>query len=216
MKSKLFLLFLASAQLTLSCKKEPGVSHFPPSGGAGGPLKVAIVSDIHYMDPSLFDGNGASGAAFQNYLNKDPKLLQYSDAVFRKVMAQLLIAKPDILLVPGDITKDGEKLDHQVMAGFFSKLQNQGIRVCVMPGNHDINNAKAKRYAGDNEYPVAMTSRDEFETIYANFGYRSAMARDPNSLSYVVQLQPGLRLLSIDASKYEDYGPDGDLAEGRI
>lgn len=216
MKSKLFLLIPVIAQLTLSCKKEHGVDHLPPSGGAGEPLKVAIVSDIHYMDPSLFDSNGAAGAAFQNYLNKDPKLLQYSDAVFRKVMAQLSIGKPDILLVPGDITKDGEKIDHQVMASFFDKLRGQGIRVYVMPGNHDINNAKAKRYVGDNDYPVAMTTPTDFEAIYANFGYRSAIARDPNSLSYVVQLQPGLRLLSIDASKYEDYGPDGDVAEGRI
>jgi 3',5'-cyclic AMP phosphodiesterase CpdA len=120
-------------------------------------------------------------------------------------MAQLSIGRPDILLVPGDITKDGEKIDHQAMAGFFDKLRSQGIRVYVMPGNHDINNAKAKRYAGDKDYPVVMTSRTDFETIYANFGYKSAIARDPNSLSYVVQLQPGLRLLSIDASNGEFY-----------
>ncbi len=162
------------------------------------------------MDPSLLDSNAAAGTAFQNYLNQDPKLLQYSALVFKKVMAQLSVAKPDILLVPGDITKDGEKIDHQVMAGFFDKLRDQGIAVYVMPGNHDINNAKAKRYVGNNEYPVAMTSRAEFESIYANFGYRAAIARDTASLSYVVQLQPGLRLISIDANfpggeNYADY-----------
>jgi len=89
----------------------------------------------HYMDPSLLDSNGAAGTAFQNYLNSDPKLLQYSAAVFKKVMGQLIEAKPDILLVPGDITKDGEKLDHQVMAGFFEQLRSHGITVFVMPGN---------------------------------------------------------------------------------
>ena len=218
MKIKIKLLITAAlaSQLILSCRKEPGLYNYPSHLGSGHSLSVAIVSDIHYMDPSLLDSNGAAGTAFQNYLNQDPKLLQYSALVFKKVMTQLSIARPDILLVPGDITKDGEKIDHLVMAGLFDKLRRQGIAVYVMPGNHDINNAKAKRYVGNNEYPVAMTSKAEFESIYANFGYRGAIARDTASLSYVVQLQPGLRLISIDASKYEDYGPSGDVAEGRI
>lgn len=213
MQTKLLFTVVLMSLAALSCKKEGRFDQPIPSSG---PLKVAIVSDIHYMDPSLLDSNAADGTAFQDYLNKDPKLLQYSAAVFKKVMSQLLLAKPDILLVPGDITKDGELLDHRVMAGFFDQLRRQGIAVFVMPGNHDINNAKAKRYAGNNAYPVAMTSKADFESIYGNFGYRAAMARDTASLSYVVQLQPGLRLLSIDASKYADYGPDGDVAEGRI
>lgn len=208
---------MLSSQLGISCRKEGWLdAHLPPTMQQGHSLRVAVVSDIHYMDPSLLDSNGAAGAAFQDYLNKDPKLLQYSAVVFRKVMDQLRTDKPDILLVPGDITKDGEKIGHQAIAGLFDQLRRSGIAVYVMPGNHDINNAKAKRYVGDNAYPVAMTSKRDFETIYANFGYRAAIARDPASLSYVVQLQPGLRLISIDASKYEDYGPDGDVAEGRI
>lgn len=85
-----------------------------------------------------------------------------------------------------------------------------------MPGNHDINNAKAKKYIGDKDYPVAMTSKKDFEKIYENFGYKDAISRDANSLSYVAQLQPNLRLISIDASKYEEYGPSGDVAAGRI
>lgn len=216
MKIKLLVSISLLGLSVASCMKQGGLGgHFPPPG-SGGPLKMAIVSDIHYMDPSLFDSNGANGAAFQAYLNDDPKLLQYSAAVLNVVMRQLLAAKPDILLVPGDITKDGEKIDHQVMAGFFERLRNQGIAVYVMPGNHDINNAKAKRYVGDNAYPVAMTSKTDFETIYANFGYRGAIARDTASLSYVAEIRPGLRLISVDASMYEDYGPSGDVAEGRI
>lgn len=215
MKIKLLFPIVLVGLMTLSCRKT-GQGYFAPDGGSDHSLKVAIVSDIHYMDPSLLDSNAAEGTAFQAYLADDPKLLQYSAAVFKEVMEQLLAAKPDLLLVPGDITKDGEKLDHQIMAGFFDKLQSQGTRVLVMPGNHDINNAKAKRYVGNNDYPVTMTSKTDFENIYANFGYKAAVARDTASLSYVVELQPGLRLISIDASKYEDYGPSGDVAEGRI
>jgi len=214
---KVYLVIIVMSQLAQSCKKDLTVldkrSGYP---GSNRPLKIAIVSDIHYMDPSLLGPGGAEGAAFQNYLNQDPKLLQYSALVFKKVMADLLNEKPDILLVPGDITKDGEKIGHQAMAGFFNELQKRGIQVYAMPGNHDINNAKAKKYIGDDAYPVEETSKTDFASIYANFGYRNAIARDDSSLSYVAQLQPGLRLISIDASMYDSYGPSGDVAEGRI
>ena len=214
MKKELFILATLLSGLVLSCKK--GDKSPFPFEGTHHQMRFAIVSDIHYMHPSLLGSGGAAGLAFQNYLNQDPKLVEYSDPIFRKVLAELKTEKPDILLVPGDITKDGEKISHQAMAGFFNELRSQGIKVYVMPGNHDINNAKAKIYIGDNDYPVDMTSKTDFETIYANFGYNSAIARDDQSLSYVVQLQSDLRLLSIDACKYEEYGPKGDVAAGRI
>ena len=217
MKKKLFPIVMSLSLFGLSCKKGGIPDKFPdPSEGANRQLKIAIVSDIHYMHPSLLGANGASGLAFQNYLNQDPKLVEYSDPIFRKVMAELKMEEPDILLVPGDITKDGEKIGHQAMAGFFNEFRGRGVRVFVMPGNHDINNGKAKKYIGDNDYPVDKTSKTDFETIYADFGYKNAIARDDQSLSYVAQLQPDLRLISIDASKYEEYGPEGDVAAGRI
>jgi 3',5'-cyclic AMP phosphodiesterase CpdA len=211
MTPKFWLISVCLCQLALSCKKDV-TDALPP---ANGELKMAIVSDIHYMHPSLLVNNGAAGTPFQNYLDQDPKLVQYSDPIWRQVMGELQTEKPDILLVPGDITKDGEKIGHQAMATFFAQLESNGTRVYVMPGNHDINNAKAKIYDGNTESSAEQTSKTDFPTIYANFGYSEAIARDPNSLSYVAQLQPGLRLLSIDASRYDDF-TNGDIAEGRI
>ena len=218
MKSKLFLMVVFVGLLVSSCKKEIetvfGPGHHDPKGNHH--LKIAIVSDIHYLDPSLIRNGGAEGTAFQNYLDQDPKLVQYSSLIFRNVVEQLKADRPDIVLVPGDITKDGEKIGHQAIAGHLTKLRMAGIKVYVVPGNHDINNAKAKRYDGNNDFPVEMTSKADFETIYGDFGYNNAIARDPNSLSYVVQPTPGFRIIGIDASKYEEYGPSGDVAAGRI
>ena len=220
MKSKLLLLIVMVSQLVLSCKKEFVSDEAAPLKKAvakSNPhLKIAIVADIHYLHPSLLVNNGAAGTAFQNYLNQDPKLVEYSDPIFRNVLADLKSERPDILLLPGDITKDGEKIGHQAMAGFLNELRSDGIKVYVVPGNHDINNAKAKRYDGDNDYPVDITSAADFASIYGNFGYNDAIARDANSLSYVVQPQADLRIIGIDASKYEEYGPGGDVAAGRI
>ncbi len=224
MKSKLWMVTLLLSQLVLSCKKELGSDEVATNTGIdkdvlqrGNPhLSIAIISDIHYMHPSLLINNGASGTSFQNYLDQDPKLVQYSDPIFRNVLADIKAARPDILLVPGDITKDGEKISHQAMAGFLNQLRSDGMKVYVIPGNHDINNAKAKIFDGDNAYPVDMTSANDFETIYGNLGYNDAIARDANSLSYVAQPQADLRIIAIDASKYEEYGPSGDVAAGRI
>ena len=220
MKLKLSLVIILLCQLVLSCKKDiknnEAATTQSTLAKVNPHLKIAIVSDIHYMDPSLLINNGAAGTAFQNYVDQDPKMVQYSDAIFRNVLADIKTEHPDILLVPGDITKDGEKVSNVAMAGFFNQLRNDGIKVYVIPGNHDINNAKAKVFDGNNAYPVDITSRTDFETIYSNFGYSQAIARDPNSLSYVVQPQSDLRIIGIDASKYEEYGPEGDVAAGRI
>ena len=189
MKSKLSVVIILLCQLVLSCKKDIKNNDTTTTQNTlakkNSHLKIAIVSDIHYMDPSLLISNGASGAAFKNYVDQDPKMVQYSDAIFRNVLADIKTEHPDILLVPGDITKDGEKVSNVAMAGFFNQLCNDGIKVYVIPGNHDINNAKAKVFDGDNAYPVDITSKTDFETIYGNFGYGQAIARDANSLSYV-------------------------------
>jgi 3',5'-cyclic AMP phosphodiesterase CpdA len=217
MKLKLWVLAAVLSQFVLSCKKEfNGQETLSAKYNKvddllknNHHLTIAVVSDIHYMHPSLLVNNGAEGA-------QDPKLVEFSDPIFRNVLADLKVQRPDILLVPGDLTKDGEKIGHQAMAGFFNELRSSGTKVYVMPGNHDINNAKAKRYDGNNDYPVDMTTKADFETIYGNFGYNNAISRDANSLSYVVQPNAGLRIIAIDASRYEEYGPSGDIAAGRI
>ena len=219
MKLKLWFILPLVSLLIFSCKKEQENAKTIASKNANpsNPFTtIAIVSDIHYMDPSLLKNDGASGTAFQNYLDQDPKLVQYSDQIWRNVWTDIRNEKPDILLLPGDITKDGEKIGHQAMARFLNQLRKVGIQVFVIPGNHDINNAKAKVFDGNNAYPAEMTSKTDFETIYGNFGYNNAIAKDANSLSYVVQPKPDLRIIGIDASKYEEYGPSGDVAAGRI
>src|SRR4051812_21363498 len=107
MKSKIFLLVVLLSQLLFSCHKEfnkQRILRLNEDGARndrGNPhLKMAIVSDIHYMHPSLLINNGAEGTAFQNYLNQDPKLLQFSDPIWRQVMSEIKAEKPDILLVP--------------------------------------------------------------------------------------------------------------------
>jgi len=191
--------------IAFSCSKDyPWNGYYPTNkdGHSFHTIKIAVVSDIHYTDPSLLKNKAAQGAAFQAYVAADPKLLEYSAAIFRNVMSQLKSEKPDILLIPGDLTKDGEKVGHQAMAMLLNQLTGMHIQVFVVPGNHDVNNPEAKTYDGDNAYPTPSVSASEFSSIYLAYGYRNAISRDANSLSYVCQPFPGLWIFGIDDCEY--------------
>ncbi|GAA4741611.1 metallophosphoesterase family protein [Flavisolibacter ginsenosidimutans] len=217
---KKLLLSIVSCVALLSCKKNETQIVLPATeknvfNMKDNQIKIAVVSDIHYTAPALFSNNGQAGQAFQDYLAQDPKLLAYSDPIWRRVLADLRADKPDILLVPGDLTKDGERISHEAMAGFFQSLQSDGVKVYVVPGNHDVSNPEARRYNGDNALPTPNVSPADFSNLYAPFGYAAAISRDPNSLSYVAQPYPGLWIMGIDACRYED-NTDKSTTPGRI
>lgn len=100
-------------------------------------LKVAVVSDIHVMVPELVEQDGA---AFQDYVAHDRKLLMESVALAEAAVDELLAGRPDAVLVTGDLTKDGERVSHEYVAGqLLARLRRAGIPVYVVPGNHDVN-----------------------------------------------------------------------------
>ncbi|HEX3079831.1 MAG TPA: metallophosphoesterase [Puia sp.] len=214
MKQKLLLIMMPVIIMIASCAKEHPVNKGPfPLHDSK--FKIAVMSDIHYMDPSLLKNNASAGAAFQAYLDADPKLIEFSDPIFRTVISQLKSENPDILLIPGDLTKDGERVSHQTMALLLKQLTDAHIRVFVVPGNHDVNNPESASYDGDKASPAPSISASEFSNIYSSYGYSNAIARDPNSLSYVNQLFPGLWLLGLDDCEYED-NKDIAIVAGRI
>ncbi len=163
-------------------------------------VKMLVFSDPHYFDPSL----GTSGAAFEAYLASDRKLIAESDAIIRAMVAEVVAVNPEVVLISGDLTKDGEMLSHQTMAAYLAQMKAGGSRVFVVPGNHDIENGGASSYAGDVATPVPAISAGDFADIYKDFGFSDAIARDSNSLSYVVELVPGLWLLALDSCIYGD------------
>jgi predicted MPP superfamily phosphohydrolase len=164
-------------------------------------VKIAVLSDLHFMDPSLLK---ADGSAFQMYLMQDPKLLAESGAILQQIIAKLLNERPDLVLITGDLTKDGELISHKSLIKQLRILNSLHIKVLVIPGNHDINNPDAKVFDGDNTRPVPTITPEKFKLLYADFGYREAIARDPNSLSYVSEPIKGIRILALDANEYNN------------
>jgi len=153
------------------------------------------------MDPSLLIANGS---AFQTYLAGDRKLLAESSAIDKAAIDAVVAQQPDILLVNGDETKDGEYVSHIAVSNLLARVAATGTMVFVIPGNHDVNNANAMSFDGSIATPVANVTPEQFSAIYAPFGYNTAttVARDPNSLAYVVEPVAGLWILCLDSCQY--------------
>ncbi len=163
-------------------------------------IKIAVIADIHYFDPELIINDGA---AFQTYVLMDRKMIRESEAILNSVTDSLISLQPDIVLVPGDLTKDGEYSSHTKVAAKFQEMEDAGIQVVVCPGNHDINSPSAFAYDGADVIPVANVSPFQFDSIYNNFGFGEAIEKDPASLSYLIEPVDGLQILSLDVCKYE-------------
>jgi 3',5'-cyclic AMP phosphodiesterase CpdA len=163
-------------------------------------VTFAVISDPHWYDTHL----GTSGAAFEAYLAQDPKLLRESDAILDAALADIVQQHVRFVIIPGDLTKDGELVNHLGMAEHLAKLERRGIQVFVVPGNHDINNHDAVKYCGDTSRPVATVTPQLFKNIYRPFGYGQAIEQDRYSLSYVAEPVRDLWLLAIDSCKYDE------------
>lgn len=173
--------------------------------------KIFVFSDPHYYAPEL----GTTGSAFEEYLKRDRKLLAESDAILRKTIEVIKTGDAGIVLISGDLTKDGELVSHCKMAEYLRVLEEDGRKVFVIDGNHDINNPKACSYQKDKAIPVAGIMPDKFKEVYGEFGYREAIARDPKSLSYVVEPIKGIRIVVMD-SAYYDTDPDNKISSGTV
>lgn len=159
-------------------------------------IKMAVVSDLHVMAPELLV---AEGSAFEDYLVRDRKMLRESAEILDTLVGEMLSIHPDLVLVTGDLTKDGERVSHELVASQLHRLVDAGIQVLVVPGNHDINNPDAKVFDGDQATPAETITRSEFARIYRDMGYDEHSRRDADTLSYRRDVTDKLTILGIDA-----------------
>ena len=209
----LSMVLLALSMSLTGCVNDFGVIDHPDDGSTSEKdpnfKSIIVLSDIHVMAPQLLEKRGT---AYNNYLSQDPKLLEYSGEVLECLVGEMLQRNPDLVIIPGDLTKDGELVSHQLVVKALSRLRSANIPVVVVPGNHDIDNPEGYYFNGDATRPAERTSPEQFKSLYADFGYNQAYAKDPASLSFVCEPLEGLVLLCIDTNKYEEnkYKEKGD------
>ncbi len=170
-------------------------------------LRIAVMSDLHYLSPDMI----ADTEDFEHAFNSDRKLLKESSSVLREMLERVRADKPDILLVSGDLTKDGEQECHAALA---KQLQQDipGLKIYVINGNHDIRNYNAKNFntPDGKAVPATRTHPEDFKRIY-DFVYSDptviatftpAAGNEAGSLSYVARPVEGLTIVAMDTCRY--------------
>jgi 3',5'-cyclic AMP phosphodiesterase CpdA len=173
--------------------------------------RFAVLSDPHVADPSL----GVPGPLSPGGPVGGAKLLAESAALLEEAVTLVGQQGVQFLLVPGDLTKDGERVSHERAAAELGRLAAAGIAVYVVPGNHDVANPHAARWAAGAVERVPTVTPGEFASIYRGLGYGAAISRDASSLSYAAEPVPGLWLLAVDSCRYRENG-DSPVSGGRI
>ncbi|WP_426665301.1 metallophosphoesterase family protein [Lactiplantibacillus plantarum] len=199
---------LFGMMLLSGCQKQTKMTLPPVSHKT---LTAMVISDDHVIAPSLHD----NGKAFTQYAANDAGAdLKYSATIFRAFIAKALITKPDVVLISGDITNNGEKASHEYVAKQLRRLTAKHIRVYVVPGNHDLNNPIARRFKGKQQYSTEATSPTQFKKIYHQDGYGQASETDPSSLGYLVKPSKHTWFLMLNSAIYKSNYQQGNSTVG--
>ena len=202
-KAPVLFLCLAAAVLVLLAYLPSGKEGAPVSYVPMKPVTILVATDPHYLAPGLTDG----GEAFLNVVtHADGKYMQRIEEITDALFDAAASARPAALILSGDLTFNGERESHEAFAAKCAALEDAGVPVLVLPGNHDLNRPDAARFEGDEITAVESITAADFRRIYAAFGYDEALSVDAHSLSYVYSLCPGLRILFVDCNA--DAGSD--------
>jgi len=109
--------------------------------------KIVIATDLHYLAEDLA---GNRCPAFMTMTkNGDGRVLQYGWEILDAFLDDMVEEKPDLVILSGDLTLNGERKSHEELAEKLEVLLEHDIEVAVIPGNHDINNPQARRFHGN-------------------------------------------------------------------
>ncbi len=138
-------------------------THYYPKKG----VKIAVVSDTHYYPLNYV----SDCDDYKAYVGGDPKMLEESGSIIDAALAMVKADRPDLLLISGDLTKDGEVQGLTDIAGKLAEVEKAGTQVYVINGNHDIYNSDACTFANGKKEQVESASPKKFREIFAEFGY---------------------------------------------
>ncbi|MDU6182245.1 MAG: metallophosphoesterase [Anaerococcus vaginalis] len=107
-------------------------------------ISLSILSDIHILARYLM----ANNKEFNMAIKYDRKFLVEGEGLLKKALELASLNGSKYIIIPGDLTKDGEKKSHlEVMEILKSwTYENPQRNIFLIPGNHDINNKQAFDY----------------------------------------------------------------------
>lgn len=166
-------------------------------------LKFYLLTDTHYFEESL----GAEGKAYEEYMKTEAFYLKESSAINKAVFKKLKEDKEtELIIIPGDLSKDGEYESHKSLIKELNALKDVGKKIFVLTAGHDFNET-GRGYKNDKFVGSKGTEFKELYNLYYEFGYKDALSVDEETLSYIAEIAPNIRLLALNCdSKRECKG----------
>lgn len=172
------------------------------------PFSFFLVTDTHYYDSSF----KSKGAAYEKRSRTDQKCVAETPAIIDAGFKQLAEdTDTDVILIPGDLVYRGEYQSHIGFRERLYQLSKQGKRIYIITARHDYAEDPVE-FDGDDLIPVKGMPREELRAFYKDFGFDAAISEHKESMSYVVQLTEGIRLLALnsdgDCKDFKGIWPD--------
>lgn len=177
-------------------------------------LNFVTISDPHFYPKELM---GDSCDAWKDYTSTNIKQLTESEQILRTAIETACMRNPDLdyILIPGDLTKDGEYISHLRIAEILEEYEETyDVDFIVTNGNHDVNQDRATSFESGKKVQTRSIQASEFPVVYKNLGYDLNATRyadssenKVNGLSYSVDLKDSegnytYRLIVLDSCKY--------------
>ena len=141
-------------------------------------FRFGVASDLHIAVPQTVNNHATRF-----------HLTEVSIPVLERVLEHLESFKLDFLLLPGDLTQDGEPENHQWLAQRLAKLP---FPVYVVPGNHDVPTVLAT------ENSIGF---QDFPSYYQKFGYQESTQH-----YYTQEILPGVQLIALNSNQFDREG----------
>ncbi len=140
-------------------------------------FRFAIISDPHVAVPHTLP----------NHANRF-HLVEISLLALEQVLNHLEQLNLDFLLLPGDLTQDGETDNHDWLA---KRLRSLPFPVFVVPGNHDLPSINPT---------TTKIGLHQFPSYYGHCGYNS------QQLYYTQEILPGVRIIGLNSTQFNEEG----------
>ena len=157
------------------------------------PIGFYLVTDTHYLNNILEPG----GEAFEKNMVTEQFFVKESGSIISATFDKIIDDKEtDIVILLGDLVKNGEKESHNAFLKELYRLKDNGKKVYVITAGHDYNDS-AYVLKGDGRMPVEGTDYNDLCEMYRDFGYGDAIAFDEPTHSYMAEIADGIRMLAI-------------------
>lgn len=163
-----------------------------------GRVKISLMSDTHVLPKELI----ADNPAYTRAMHSDRKLFTQSQGIFDEAINLAKKKDSEIIMIPGDLTKDGEEQSHAYVSSkleaWKSEREANGKKAAyfVIPGNHDINNYDGYDFTTYNKETdtaklAGLTTHKMFNSMYSSLykgaelyinseEYKNYMSKYPN------------------------------------